>query len=61
MKKPSWRPRHYTRWKLHDKTLIENIGAIPDKELAATIGCSLGALKARAKFLDIGHKAGNET
>ena len=65
MKKPSWRPKHYTNWKLHDKTLSDNIGAMPDKQLAAMIGCSVGAIKSRVEFLGISlkgrHRLANES
>lgn len=56
MRKPSWLPKHYTNWKLHDKTLSDNIGAVPDEQLAAMIGCSMPALRSRIKFLGLSTK-----
>lgn len=56
MRRNSWMPKHYTNWKLHDKTLIDNVGAMPDKQLAELIGCSVGAIKSRVQFLGISSK-----
>lgn len=52
----NWRPKLYTSWKLHDTTLSNNIGAMPDEQLAAMIGCSMPALRSRIKFLGLSVK-----